>query len=153
MKIPTNAVPNGLERGQLIERANAYSSGGFANQLRQLWESEGDIIRSLLEDYWSQLASNSQVTSSLQETLDRNISVYTDPIDEEWVLKFAAVGTRMFSRHLSVPEMVVKRADMTSEFCKRLFAKYEDSRRLAFAIDTFQRLMMYDLEMTIAELA
>ncbi len=132
---PHQSVQNGLERGQLIERAAAYSSGEFADRLRRLWESESDVIRSLLEDYWSELNSTSQVTSSLEETLERNISVYTDPIDEQWVLKFAKVGTRMFNRHLSIPDMVVKRADMTSEFCRRLFAKYEDNKRLAFAVD------------------
>ena len=143
----------GLDQNQLRERASAYSSGNFAQKLRQLWTNESDVIVALIEEYWSSLNESSQATSSLQETIDRNVSVYSDPIDEAWVMKFAKVGTRMFNKHLSIPEMVVKRADLTSEFCRRLFAKYPDFENVEFAIDTFQRLMMYDLEATIAELA
>ena len=150
---PTNTIQHGLEKDQLRERVYAYGSGEFADKLHKLWDSESDVILSLIEDYWTELNNISQATSSLEETLERNASVYTDPIDEDWVLKFAKVGTRMFNKDLSVPQMVVKRADVTSEFCRRLFAKYRDNENLAFAVDTFQRLMMYDLEVTIAELA
>src|SRR6476661_4324753 len=149
---PTNTL-HVLEQDQLRERAAAYSSGEFADKLRRLWENEGDIIVSLIEDYWSGLNATAQATSSLDETIERNVRVYTDPIDEDWVLKFAKVGTRMYNAQRSVPQMVVKRADLTSEFCKRLFVKYRDNENVAFAIETFQRLMMYDLEVTIAELA
>lgn len=153
MQIPTQPHVYGLEKKQLMERASAYGSGEFAEKLRKLWDSEHDVIVGLIEDYWAELNSRSEVTSSLEETLERNSSVYTDPIDEQWVLKFAKVGTRMFSRDLSVPSMVVRRADLMAEYCQRIFAKYADNDQLAFAIETFQRLMMYDLEVTIAELA
>jgi hypothetical protein len=126
----------GLDQNQLRERASAYSSGDFAQRLHQLWTNESDVIVALIEEYWSSLNESAQATSSLQETIDRNVSVYTDPIDEAWVMKFAKVGTRMFNKHLSIPEMVVKRADLTSEFCRRLFAKYPDFENVEFAIDT-----------------
>ena len=156
MNFPTldGSTEQGLKKDHLLERAFAYSSGDFSAKLRKLWDNESDIIMSLVQDYWTELNNVSQAASSLEDTLDRNKRVYTDPIDEQWILKFAKVGTMMFNKELSIPDMVVKRADVTSEFGKRLFSKYkDDNSTTAFAIDTFQRLMMYDLEITLTELS
>jgi methyl-accepting chemotaxis protein len=156
MSIPTtnNSLEHGLERDHLQERVSAYGSNDFSYQLRKLWEDEKDIIMSLVQDYWTELNNMSQAACSLEDTLDRNRGVYLDPIDDQWVRKFANVGTMMFNKDLSIPDMVVKRADLTSEFCKRIFSKYKDNHSAAaFAIEAFQRLMMYDLGITLTELS
>ena len=132
-----------LTEAQVTARLRAYNSdGAFERDLRQLWSDAGDLIEAAVREHFGEEAA-APVKAH-----------YTRPVDAAWIQSVADYGIRIYTDKRDVPTYIAARARLTTA----LFASFQerfssDPAKFLWAADTLQRLVNYETDIILAQVA
>ena len=77
------------------------------------------------------------------------------PVDllHGWIQAVADYGIELYTRKLSVPMVIEKRAGLTADLCTIVCGHFASDERAAKAIETLVRLRMYETDIVLAQIA
>ncbi|MEA3065496.1 MAG: methyl-accepting chemotaxis protein [Sphingomonadales bacterium] len=130
-----------LTDGQVANRLRAYNDdGGFERELGWLWAEAGDLIEAAVR------ASGGD--SAARRTRDS----FTRPVDAAWIHAVAGLGFEIYTKALSVPAEMDRRARLVASLGADFAGRFDDQgfRR---ALEALQRLAAYESDIILAQLA
>ena len=132
-----------LTEAQVAARLRAYNGNGdFERDLHQLWSDAGDLIEAAVREQFGEEAA-AQVEAH-----------YTRAVDADWIQSVADYGVRLYTDKRDVPAYIAARGRLTtalfSAFRDRFFS---DPAKFMFAVDTLQRLVAYETDIILAQVA
>ena len=132
-----------LNEAQVAARLAAYNEdGSFERDLHQLWAEAGDALGEAVRGRYGDEAA-----WQLRERCIR-------PIDAAWVHEVAAFGIKLYTSRRSVPATIDKRARLTAALCEVLRERFAATpERQGQALETLQRLVAYENEIILAQIA
>jgi methyl-accepting chemotaxis protein len=127
---------------QVRHRLSAYNPGGeFERELRWLWEEAGDLIDSAVT------ASGGEAASA------RTRESFTRPVDSAWIHAVARLGFDIYTKGVSVPEEMDRRARLVASLCSAFRERFGDEAGFRRALQALQRLAAYESDVILAQLA
>jgi methyl-accepting chemotaxis protein len=130
-----------LTDAQVANRLRAYNpQGEFERELAWLWAGAGDLIESAV------LASGGEPAAR------RTRESFTRPVDSAWVHAVAGLGFDIYTRGLSVPEEMDRRARLVASLCAGFRERFGEPE-LCRAIEALQRLAAYETDIILAQVA
>jgi methyl-accepting chemotaxis protein len=127
---------------QVSNRLSAYNrEGEFERELGWLWAQAGDLIESEV------LASGGAAAAR------RTRESFTRPIDFAWIHEVARLGFDIYTRGISVPQEMDRRARLVASLCGAFRVRFEDEAGFGRAVEALQRLAAYESDIILAQLA
>jgi len=131
-----------LTDAQVAHRLDAYNKGGgFERELGWLWAEAGDLIETAV------LASGGDAA------VRRTRESFTRPVDSAWIHAVARLGFDIYTRGLSVPEEMDRRARLVASLCAGFRERFADEAGFCRALEALQRLAAYESDIILAQVA
>ena len=132
-----------LTEAQVTARLRAYNAGGdFERDLRQLWSDAGDLIEGLVREHFGDEAAAPVKTH------------YTSAVDAAWIQSVADYGIRIYTDKRDVPTYIAARARLTTALFSAFQERFSgDHAKFLWAADTLQRLVNYETDIILAQVA
>jgi methyl-accepting chemotaxis protein len=133
---------------QVSARLAAYNAdGSFERDLGVLWEEAGDLLQQVVRD-------QAEDEKAAQEAAERIKSRLTKPVDAAWIHDIALFGIEIYTRNLSVPAVMHRRAKSMAFIYEAFRERFEDqSGKLFKYTETVQRLCAYESDIILCQLA
>lgn len=131
-----------LTDSQVAHRLAAYNEGGeFERELGWLWAEAGDLIEAAV------LASGGD--SAVRRTRES----FTRPVDSAWIHAVARLGFDIYTKGISVPGEMDRRARLVASLCAAFRERFADEAGFCRALGALQRLAAYESDIILAQLA
>jgi methyl-accepting chemotaxis protein len=131
-----------LTDAQVEHRLAAYNGdGGFERELGWLWAEAGDLIEGAV------LASGGEAA------VLRTRESFTRPVDAAWIHAVARLGFDIYTKGISVPEEMDRRARLVASLCAAFRERFADEAGFRRALGALQRLAAYESDIILAQLA
>jgi len=128
---------------QVSARLAAYNPKGLLERdVRQLWDSAGDIIEA-------------EVSAQLGGDSGKAVEAhYTGRVDAAWVQEVAGYGRKIYREKLSVPAYLAERDILITRIIDKMFERFSgDPEALRQCVSTFQRLTSFETDIILAQVA
>lgn len=131
-----------LSDAQVGARIAVYNpDGSFEHDLRKLWEEAGEALAEAARVYGG------------SDRADRLRNQFNMPLDTDWFRQGAAYGMEIYSRKLSIPEVIEEGARFTTALIMALYRHFAgDEEGFASAVVTLQRLRDYGTDIVFTQI-
>jgi methyl-accepting chemotaxis protein len=128
---------------QVSARLAAYNADGSLQQdIHQLWEDAGDLIKAEVSDQFG------------KDAADQVKAHYSGKVDADWIQAVAEYGRRIYADKASVPGYIAARDRLKTRVIAGLFERYADApETLQRSVSAFHRLTTIETDIILAQVS